>query len=122
MKFKSYIKKTRGDTLMETETWHDQRPSHRAVPPLLVKAERIEREAKRRVDEAFEEAERMGISPWDALAEITPGHATTIEWLTDLRDYYNGKQGAECACVTDEQSCRYCRAMAAVSNYEFEEE
>lgn len=107
---------------LETETWHDQRPTHREVPALLVKAERIEAEAKRRVDEAYDEAERTQANPWDALNLLTPSHYATIEWLNALKAYYNGDQGAECDCVTPEQSCRYCRAMAAVSNYVFEEE
>lgn len=107
---------------LETETWHDQRPTHREVPALLVKAERIEAEAKRKADEAWDEAERTGCNPWDTLNAISPTHFATIEWLNALRAYYNGEQGAECDCVTPEQSCRYCRAMAAVSNYKFEEE
>lgn len=106
---------------LETETWFDQRPTHREVPALLVKAERIEAEAKRRVDEAWDEAERTGCNPWSALALINPSHGTTIRWLDDLRAYYNGDQGADCDHGPDD-TCRYCRAMAAVSNYKFEEE
>lgn len=109
-------------TLIETETWHDCKPSHGAqVPPLLVKAERIEAEAKRRIDEAFEEAERTQANPWDALATISPTHGTTIEWLYALRAYYNGDLSADCDHGPDD-TCRYCRAMAAVSNYQFEED
>jgi hypothetical protein len=97
--------------------------SHGAqVPPLLVKAKRIERDAARRVYEARKRADREQANLRDLLEEITPSHYATIEWLNALRAYYNGDQGAECACVTDNQSCRYCRAMAAVSNYQFEEE
>jgi hypothetical protein len=107
---------------LETETWFDQRPSHREVPELLVKAERIEAEAKRRVDEAYDRAERTGENVWDLLMAISPGHGITIGWLRDLRAYYNGERGAECDCVLPEQSCRYCKAMAAVTNYVFEEE
>jgi len=105
---------------LETETWHDQRPTHRPVPALLVKAELIEAEAKRKVDEAFDEAERTGANPWDTLILISPSHCATIGWLNALKEYYNGQ--GECDCVLPEQSCRYCRAMAAVSNYTFEEE
>jgi len=107
---------------LETETFHDQRPSHREVPELLVKAERIEAEAKRRVDEAWDEAERTQANAWDLLNAISPTHFATIEWLNALKAYYNGDQGAECDCVTPEQSCRYCKAMAAVTNYQLEEE
>jgi len=107
---------------LETETWFDQRPSHREVPALLVKAERIEKEISKKIDDLFDEAERNGTDPWPALYAVNPGKYEAIKWLTDLRAYYNGDQGAECDCVTPEQSCRYCKAMAAVSNYTFEEE
>lgn len=93
----------------------------KAQPELLAKAERIEAEAKRKVDEAFDEAERMGANPWDALNLISPSHYATIEWLNALKAYYNGDEGADCDHAPDE-TCRYCRAMAAVSNYTFEED
>jgi len=93
----------------------------KAVSELLVKAERIEAEAKRKVDEAYDEAERTGGNPWLALNLISPSHFATIEWQNALRAYYNGDEGADCDHGPDD-TCRYCRAIAAVSNYVFEEE
>jgi len=104
---------------LETETWFDQKPSHQPVPALLVKARKIEAQAKRHIDEYWDEAERTGVNPLDELTGVSEEHFRAIDLLNTVTEYYNG--AGECGCVTDEQSCRFCKALAAVANFELED-
>jgi len=80
------------------------------VSPLYVMAEKLEREAQRRLDELFEDATRDTTSPWsDELIEAAGYHVRTCGWLAALRNE------RECTCMPDgSTTCEPCKVDAQI--------
>ena len=94
---------------LETETWFGCEPSHRAVPAIVVMAEKLEAEAKRKIDELWDEADRGEVNPWDTLTELSAEHFRAIAWLAALRN------DRECTCMPDgSTTCEPCQVGAQV--------
>lgn len=99
------------NTRLETETWHDQRPSHRKVDELVVKAEKVMQHYVAQIDAAYLQAEREGTNVWDALLAIPSTRA--IEAYEDIRQKLNGAKHCECA-PDGSHTCRLCQNEAWV--------
>ena len=96
--------------MLETETFHDQQPSHPEVPELFIMAQKLEKAAALRFEEVFEDATRDIESPWsDELIEAAGYHVRTCGWLASLRN------NRECTCLPDgSTTCEPCKVEAQI--------
>jgi hypothetical protein len=100
---------------LETETWHDQRPTHREVPALLVKASRLEQVAWERLNE-FRDAVDRGEYGDDYLSAAYLDESARVyhDYMIANERYLIIRSGQTCDC--QDTGCRICNAYFYVTN------
>lgn len=100
---------------LETETFFDQRPTHREVPALLVKASRLEQAAWERLNE-FREAVDRGEYGDDYLSAAYLDESARVyhDFQIANERYQIIRRGQTCDC--QDTGCRICNAYFYVTN------
>ena len=100
---------------LETETWFDQRPSHREVPELALKAKRLEEAAWDRLQDFLDAVDRgeYGIDS-DGAAYCEDRDRYNHDFKIANERYQIIQRGQTCDC--QDGGCRICNAYFYVTN------